>query len=427
MKVVVCNKYFFETGGPERYMFGLIDLLQHSGHEAIPFSVQATRNAPSPYADYFVRPPVDLSLYGCKLAEQKLHPASRLRLAVNAVSFRDARRQLERLIDDSHPDLVYALNFTSYLSPSILLAARSRGLPIVVRLSSFDLLCANNLFLRGDRACTLCLNGKYHGIAHKCVGNSYAASAAKVVAMYIHGIQGVYRHVDRFVAPSKFMRQMMVRAGYAAERFEHIPTFVDTSRFRPLPADDCPGDYVLYFGRIAAEKDIGVIINAHAKLGHGAPRLVIMGKADAAEDSKLRRLCERLHVNNVEFVGPKTGDALVSIVQHARFVVSPSVCFENTPNAIYEAFACARAVLAADIGSIPEQVIHGHNGLLFPPSDADVLASHMRLLLTYPGYAQQLGANALHDIGDRYTGATHLNSLMRVFEELVSRQRVRGR
>ena len=44
MKIVVCNYRYFVTGGPERYMFSLFDLLEQNGHQTIPFSVAYAKN-----------------------------------------------------------------------------------------------------------------------------------------------------------------------------------------------------------------------------------------------------------------------------------------------------------------------------------------------------------------------------------------------
>lgn len=419
MKVILCNKYYFVTGGPERYMFGLTDVLQRMGHEVIPFSVDSVKNEPTPYSSYFVSSPVGSELYDSKLTQKKLGMGAKVRMAQRAIYSREARQKLRKLIRDTHPDVVYVLNFTSYLSPSIIDAARDEHVPVVVRLSSFDLICANHMFLRDGKICTECTHGKYRSVVHRCVGGSLSASLAKSVAMYFHDLIDIYDRVDAFVAPAKFMEQTLITAGYPVERIHHIPTFVDSGRFRPLPPGVPVDDYMLYFGRIAPDKGLGTLIEAYAKLGPSAPPLKLMGPSEPAEEARLRARCAELTLGNVQFIGAARGEEMVSIVQRARFAIVSSVWFENTPNTVYEAFACGRPVIATDIGSLPEQVNSGVNGLLFELNNPGDLARKMQYLLDHPDLADRLGANGLESIHREYSAQTHVARLLTLFGTLA--------
>lgn len=419
MKIIICNKYYFVTGGPERYMFGLTDVLRRMGHEVIPFSVSSDKNEPTPYASYFVSPPVASELYGGKLAHSKLGLGTKVHMAQRAAYSREARQKLRSLIRDTQADMVYILNFTSYLSPSIIDAAHDEHVPAVVRLSSFDLICANHMFLRDGKICTECMHGKYHSVLHRCVGGSFSASLAKSVAMYYHDLSGIYKRVDAFVAPAKFMAQTLMAAGYSSERINHIPTFVDSGHFQPRGTDVPLDDYMLYFGRIAPDKGLGTLIDAYALLGPQAPPLLLMGWSEPAEEQRLRARCAELGLSNVHFIGAAQGEKMVSVVQRARFVIVSSVWFENTPNTVYEAFACGRPVIATDIGSLPEQVVPEYNGLLFELGNPKDLARQMQRLLDDPGFADWLGANGLDAIRHEYSAQTHANRLLALFRSLM--------
>ncbi|HEU5348068.1 MAG TPA: glycosyltransferase family 4 protein [Ktedonobacterales bacterium] len=419
MKIVVCNKYYFVTGGPERYMFGLSDVLQGMGHEVIPFSVSSVKNEPTPYEPYFVSPPVSGELYGGKLTQKKLSLGTKVRMVQRAIYSREARQKLRALIHDTQADVVYVLNFTSYLSPSIIDAARDEHVPVVVRLSSFDLICANHMFLRDGKICTECMHGKYHSVLHRCVGGSFSASLAKSVAMYYHDLSGIYKRIDAFVAPARFMEKTLITAGYPPERIHHIPTFVDSGRFQPRLPDTPIENYILYFGRIAPDKGLGTLIDAYALLGPHAPPLLLMGWSEPAEEQRLRARCAELGLTNVHFIGAIQGEKMVSMVQQARFVIVSSVWFENTPNAVYEAFACGRPVIATNIGSLPEQVVPEYNGLLFELNNPGDLARQMRRLLDDPHFADRLGANGLEAIHHEYSAQTHADRLLALFRSLA--------
>ena len=50
MRICIVHYRYFVHGGPERYLFGVKELLEARGHEVIPFSVRYSRNEPTPWA-----------------------------------------------------------------------------------------------------------------------------------------------------------------------------------------------------------------------------------------------------------------------------------------------------------------------------------------------------------------------------------------
>lgn len=63
-------------------------------------------------------------------------------------------------------------------------------------------------------------------------------------------------------------------------------------------------------------------------------------------------------------------------------LVMPSYAHEGVPQAVLQAMAMAKPVVASSIGGIPEAVTPGSTGLLVPPKDADALAQAMTMVLT---------------------------------------------
>ena len=59
-------------------------------------------------------------------------------------------------------------------------------------------------------------------------------------------------------------------------------------------------------------------------------------------------------------------------------MVLPSLCFENFPALLAEAYACGRPVIASDNGALGELVAHETTGLKSPPGDASALAAALR-------------------------------------------------
>ena len=185
MKIIIVNYRYFISGGPERYLFNVKDLLEKNGHEVIPFSIKSKLNEPSQYENYFLDPigednEVYFSEYKKANVKTILKSFSRM-----FYSF-EAKKETNCLIQDVNPDLIYVLYYQNKISPSIFDAAVKNRIPVVHRISDFGQICANALFYRpGSKdICERCLIGsKFNAISNKCVYDSYIYSSIKVVSL----------------------------------------------------------------------------------------------------------------------------------------------------------------------------------------------------------------------------------------------------
>ena len=408
MRIVIANKYYYLDGGPERYLFGLADYLGSLGHEVIPFAVGYEKNLPSEYEKYFLRPAG--AGPETKLGKLEGGVGTKLRIAIRSIYSFEARRALGRLIGDVKPDLLYCLNIVNHMSPSVIDAAHKRGVPVVMRLSDYNLVCPNYLFLHDGQICTECERGYYHALRYKCAQGSFAATACRVAGMYVHKFAGVYRKVSAFVTPAKFMKDTLVRAGFAAEKIHHIPTFVDLSSWSPRYDND---GYILYFGRLAREKGIEFLLSAYAKSRVDDP-LVIVGGGAGDYVEQLKSGIDEGSRGKVNFIGRKSGRELQEIVRGAKYVVVPSLWHDNAPNVVYESFAAGKPVVASALGGLCEQVT-ADTGVLVEPGNVDELAEAIVRLSGTPDLLEELGRNARRRVEEEHGVEIHVRRLLDVF------------
>jgi len=414
MKIVICNYRYFVSGGPERYMFSLMDLLRRKGHEIIPFSVAYANNQKSDYSAYFVTPPGSADQVYFK--EMKLTPAQKVTTAINAVYSTEAKSKLETLIGDSKPDIVQTLQIHTVLSYSLFDAAYNSGVPVVARLSNYQLMCPSEHFLRNYEICEKCHESLLYGIRYRCVQHSLPASAVRVTSLYFHRLKRTFDKVNCFIVPSFFLKQKMIDYGFPEERLIRVPTFVPVSEYQPSYDFS---DYIVYAGRIAIEKGVHNLIRAFSSI-KSKVRLMIIGNHQSPEAEKVLNLVKDSDLSKVEFVGYQPIDMIKKIISGAMFTVCPSIWYENNPNSIYESFALGKPVIGSDLGSIREQIIDGETGLLFAPGSVDAIAERINTLIEHPEQIKRMGKTARHYVEVGHSPEVHYNQLYDVYRRVLN-------
>jgi glycosyltransferase involved in cell wall biosynthesis len=398
------NNYFYVRGGAEFVFLEHNQLLDEAGWQVVPFSMRHDNNQTSEWSGYFVD---EIELSGDYGWLERLGKAGR---AIYSV---EARRKIGRLIDVVSPDLAHGHNIYHHISPSILIELSQRSIPTVLTLHDLKLACPSYRMMAGSSICEKCRGGRFYQAAlTKCMHGSTALSAWVSIEAYLHqSILGSYKHVDRFIVPSRFYGQKFVEWGWPEEQFTYIPNFVDAES---IEADYEPGDRFTFFGRLSGEKGIGTLIDAAAKAG---VRLDIIGTGP--DSDALKAKAESLGVD-ATFPGFVSGQALFDRIRAARAVVLPSEWYENAPISILEAFAAGKPVIGANIGGIPE-LITEDRGRSFEAFSSDSLASRLSEFASMPAAdIAEMGQKSREYVTANHSRAVYLERCSSVYRELLS-------
>lgn len=199
---------------------------------------------------------------------------------------------------------------------------------------------------------------------------------------------------DLVLVNSRAIEQELNAAELPLPRVEVVPNGVDLETFQP--AADWPVDdgYVLFVGRLVAQKGVTFLLEAMSVVLQRCPdtRLVIVG--DGELDLFLKRIARYLGIpHRVTFLDWTTGPDLVALYQRARFVVVPSY-YEPFGIVALEAMACGRPVIASRTGGLAEIVNDGVNGFLVEVGNHLQLAQRMVHLIQDHDLRQAMGQAA---------------------------------
>lgn len=408
MRILLVNYRYFISGGPEKYMFNIKKMLEDNGHEVIPFSIHSNKNVETEYSKYFVEPigSRDATYFD----EVKKTPKSIWQMLSRSVYSVEVEKAIQKEIKDVKPDLVYIIHFVNKLSPSVITGAKKMGVPVVLRLSDYFLLCPRFDFMYNKKVCEDCLTCGYKScIKKRCVKGSLFASVVRVFSMKVHSMMNIYKNIDAFITPSEFLKSKLIANGFDQTKINCIPTFTAS---KTEVGEPVVGDYGLYFGRVSEEKGVETVVKAYAKLPKH--RLVIMGDDTTDEAKRLKNFIGEHDIKNIEFTGFKAGAELEEIIKGARFTLIPSIWYDNLPNTALESFQYSKPVIASNIGSLPELVIDGFNGYLFEAGNVKELIEKIKLM-DNEETIRTMGANSRSRLEDRFAPQTHYDALMEVF------------
>jgi glycosyltransferase involved in cell wall biosynthesis len=236
-------------------------------------------------------------------------------------------------------------------------------------------------------------------------------SALVAVESSLHRWSGIYRrNVDRIVVPSLFYKHKFEEWGWPAEQLVYIPNFVRIDEF--VPATE-PGDYFIYFGRLAIEKGFGTLLQAVRQSGE---RLVIVGTGELEKEAEEAVAAAG---GRISWLGGCFDRELFDVVAKARAVILPSIWYENAPMAILEAYALGKPVIGADIGGIPELVKEGETGFLFTSGDVEGLRAAIRRVRDLPSSeVAAMGAFARRFVAERFTAELYRERMLDLYASL---------
>lgn len=337
---------------------------------------------------------------------------ARAALTLAAAPWNPLRRaELRDRLRADRPDVAHVHNTWFSLSPSIVDALTDAGVPIVMTLHNYRLVCGNALLFRDGAVCTDCVGDRpWHAVRHGCYRGSRAQSAVAAATIALHARRGTWQQVSRFLAPSEFVRDVYVAAGFDPSRITVKPHSVADPGPRTLPPST--SRRVLCLGRLAPEKGIDTLLDAWRAAGHDDLELVLVG--DGPRHAELARRAP----DGVRFTGWLPVDQVRTLLLRSRAVVVPTECYETFGMTAVEGMAAGVPVLASNIAGPADVAGELGPAWLAPPGDVDGWADALAQLCD-DAIVDTAGQRARDVYLRRYTEEIGLRSLLASYRDAI--------
>ncbi len=375
MRVLVAHNAYQQRGGEDSVMEAEVALLRQRGHEV----------------EVYLRHNSDLERMG------------RAQAAVQALHSRRTSNEMKAVLAQFRPDVIHVHNTVPLISPSIYWAAAHAGVPVVQTLHNFRLLCPQGLLLRDGHVCEDCVGHlPWRGVMHGCYRGSRSQTAVLALATTVHRFAGTWQNkVTRYIALNEFARRKYIEGGLPSDRISIKPNFVD------LPAlTGGSRQGILFVGRLSPEKGVDTLLAAANNLPSGV-RLRVAGSGPLEAQVRAHPA--------VDYLGALQPEQVYEQMRSSALLLLPSICYDNYPRTLVEAYACGLPVLASALGALKDLVIEGRTGWLAPAGDALAWSLQIGNALSQPALLYTMGIQARELYEQELTGATNYLKLMDIY------------
>jgi glycosyltransferase involved in cell wall biosynthesis len=236
---------------------------------------------------------------------------------------------------------------------------------------------------------------------------------------YFHKFKKSYNIADKIISPSNFMHRQLIKGGLEEDKLICLPNFIPDKLYEMQNGGFkfVRDRTVLYYGRLAAEKGIDVLLEAK-KLLPGDVKLKIIGTGP--EEEKLKKRVDDEAIPNIQFLGFRQGLDLYQEIKSSKCTLLPSIWNEVFGLTVIESYCLGTPVIGSDIGGIQEIIKDGRTGFLSKCNDPGDFAEKINKLLTMPqNKYEAMVLNCLEE-KKRYSPQQYYHSLLGIYNSIAN-------
>jgi len=278
-------------------------------------------------------------------------------------------------LDTFNPDLVYVHNTWFKASLGIFKILEKKNKTTLVKLHNFRYRCTQSFFsskhFQNNMMCSACgLDKNKTGVFNKYYKDSYFKSVALIY--YSKKFFKILNNKKVNIALlTNSHKEFLLSKNIDNSKLCLLPNFINYN----LESEyKLKSDYIVYAGRISAEKGLNELIETFLKLENDNLKLKIIGDGPILND-----LILKFESHNVNFLGELSNEQTLKIISNSRAVVTATKLLEGQPTLLCEASAYGVPSIFPKTGGISEFFPNNYK-LSFNQFDYDDLLSKLKLL-----------------------------------------------
>lgn len=237
----------------------------------------------------------------------------------------------------------------------------------------------------------------------------------------------VISRTHRIIAPSRCIQRsyekILPKVSSKTKMISLIPQGIDTDEFIFLP--EPPADAKIRIGivgRLDPVKGHRFLIEAIAgvKSKYANIKLLVVGKEQNITIKELKAHAAALGIEHqIEFLGHLDSVSVKDVMHNCHIGVVASVSSEAVSRSVLEWMASGRAVVATNVGGIPDLISHELTGLLVEPADPMALAGAIKRFIADPAMRAMIGKYARKSIETTFSLKNFVKYHEVVYEDAI--------
>ncbi len=376
MKVLIVNNYLNNTlGGVENYLQALVSYAKENHSEII------------------------FKWFGVAETKTKLYQKFYNKTTTKAIISE---------IDSFQPDLIHCFSIGATVTPHFMTYAKKKYIPIIYSFHDYNYIWPkayipdnqykNNKFLI------------FSLLQHSKINIIY--DSLLYLKQSIHK-SIIKKNIDYFLTPSENLTQCIALEFNKSGETLANPVVISNTFLNTQKAD-----YLLFVGRLVAEKGVLTLLKAFEKILKKFPleELKIVGSGNF--QSELENYIAYNKIQNVTFLGAKNREELMHLYASAKFIIVPSEILESYGNVVLESFAFNKTVIASDLLGFQKEIAASNSGLIFPFGNIEKLEKAIEKLLTSVELRRELEHNGTQYV-ENLSVKNHLEKLQIIYNKVL--------
>ncbi len=320
-------------------------------------------------------------------------------------------RKISAHLKHNKPDIVHIHNYFPIYSPSIFYACKKKNIPVVHTLHNYRAICPTAILMYQGKIEEKSVTAScWWTIKRKVYKDSLIGSVALAAMVELHKKINTWNtKVDRYIALTQFAKSKYIQAGWPKNKISVKPNFC-RDYFKGIKHIKKTGGYGLFVGRLSHEKGVKTLLTAWKEIDYS---LKIIG------DGPEQRLVQEHACSQIEYLGTKEKKEVLHYMQHADFIIMPSLWYEGFPMVLIEALECGTPAIVSDLGSLSEVIGDGVTGLHFEAGNAVALAEKIQWMLKNKEKRSNMSDNARREYLVHYTSEENYKMLMTIYQQAI--------